>query len=589
MRTFTHSASPWMSLAWVLALATMLGGCSGEKADADTGEAATDAATDADTDTDPDAGGSDDTAGPGDGPGTGNPEGDPIGIDHERAVQTVRDNLTLHMDGLEESIDFLEDSAAVNNLYELLFGEDEEDDEPPAPAEEPVEPGAKDGEDDGFDIDLTEMRDGMIEMMVDTMMLEPMSTVADDGLSIAYAVDPAVFCEEEAEEDESEEDVAERAEDEANCVERLNANPLGMTITSDDIGDVNLSFTVGSSALEVLDLQLHDDQISAHIDMGKLKTLVEVFISAEDFELPQTMEGSVGVEVRRNDAQIYTARFVVIEDIHIEPTDDQEPLSLEMSQADAPGSITVDGQAMTIDGSLAIDPMEAGLPWQMIVDMFYDDEGETETVCETDEETGEVECWDETTEPTEPPEVDDAMVIAVPGVTGSLAYNGTEDAFVFTGVSLGDATTTVTVDGEPIIELDLNKDNGRMLDVQLGALETEDLSLVFSPDFEAQISFAWDSVQDAFEDLPDLFLGDTLGVRFAESDTPELRLLDLYGDVQIQVADGEATFWSSTMDEDVVIEEGECIGSIDDEMLTEEERDAQHELFGGWIGTSCDE
>lgn len=224
----------------MLACATILGGCSDEKSGTDT---AVDAAADADADADDGEG--DDTAGPDDDPGTGNPEGDPIGIDHERAVQTVRDNLTLHMDGLEESIDFLEDSAPVNNLYELLFGEDEEDDEPPAPPEEPVDPATKDGEDDEFDIDLTEMRDGMIEMMVDKMMLEPMSTVADDGLSIAYAVDPATFCEEEAEEDESEDDAAERAEGEADCTERLTANPLGMTITSDAIGDVNLSMTVG--------------------------------------------------------------------------------------------------------------------------------------------------------------------------------------------------------------------------------------------------------------------------------------------------------------------------------------------------------
>jgi hypothetical protein len=26
-----------------------------------------------------------------------------------------------------------------------------------------------------------------------------------------------------------------------------------------------------------------------------------------------------------------------------------------------------------------------------------------------------------------------------------------------------------------------------------------------------------------------------------------------------------------------------------DDTLTEEERDAQHELFGGWIGTSCED
>ena len=43
------------------------------------------------------------------------------------------------------------------------------------------------------------------------------------------------------------------------------------------------------------------------------------------------------------------------------------------------------------------------------------------------------------------------------------------------------------------------------------------------------------------------------------------------------------------MESDVVIDEGMCMGSIDEESLTDEERDAQHELFGSLVGVACGE
>jgi hypothetical protein len=43
----------------------------------------------------------------------GDPIGDPVPIDHETALQTVVDNLTRHIDGLESSLTFLEASGRM--------------------------------------------------------------------------------------------------------------------------------------------------------------------------------------------------------------------------------------------------------------------------------------------------------------------------------------------------------------------------------------------------------------------------------------------------------------------------------------------
>jgi hypothetical protein len=99
---------------------------------------------------------------------------------------------------------------------------------------------------------------------------------------------------------------------------------------------------------------------------------------------------------------------------------------------------------------------------------------------------------------------------------------------------------------------------------------------------------AWAFVSDAFEDLPDFLMDDTLGVRFADASAPSFHLLDVEDDMQMQMASGQLTLWSDSMDDDVVLNEGECMVGIeceDDDCDDEDE----HDLFGGIEGGTCDE
>jgi hypothetical protein len=487
--------------------------------------------------------------------------GEPIPIDHATAHQTVVDNLTRHLDGLESTLSFLEDSSALNNTLELLFGEEEEEGE--------------EEKDEGLEIDLSELRDGLIEIVCDRLMVEETATVADDGLSITYSVDAEYFCAGEPEEDESPEEEKERLEDEAECAERLEANPLVLQVTSDAIGDVNISVQVGDGAEEVLSLQVHDDQISAQVEMAPMDGMVGLFVDPDDFTLPASMAGTLGVEIRQDGEQVYTARFAILDDIAIVPDAEQDPFAFQMSKAADPGRITFDGIAGTIAGALQIDALEASVPWQMIVDMFYDDEGYWE--------------GDEWFEPTEPPDVEEAMVVSIPGVSGTIAYAASDDAYRLTEMGLGGETMTVMVDDGQIVGVDVNPDNGRTMDLVFAAPGEHDIGFTFSPDFETRVAFAWAQFEDHFEDLPTFLRDETLGVRMDESDAPELRILDVKEDTQVQMASGRLTLFSTAMSEDVVIEEGECITGIDEDALTEEERDALHDVFGSLMGATCEE
>ena len=74
-----------------------------------------------------------------------------------------------------------------------------------------------------------------------------------------------------------------------------------------------------------------------------------------------------------------------------------------------------------------------------------------------------------------------------------------------------------------------------------------------------------------------------------EEETPSMKLMrDDEDEAHIQVASGQLTLWSDSMDEDVVIEAGQCITESEAE-LTEEEEEALHDLLGGLTGGSCGE
>ena len=73
-------------------------------------------------------------------------------------------------------------------------------------------------------------------------------------------------------------------------------------------------------------------------------------------------------------------------------------------------------------------------------------------------------------------------------------------------------------------------------------------------------------------------------------ETTRLHILDIEDDTQIQMASGQLTLWADSMDDNVVINEGECFVGTDCEGEDcEDEDEDEHDLFGGIEGGSCDE
>jgi len=523
---------------------------------------------------------------PPEGPTIGNPVGQSIPITHEVAHATAERNLRDHFDSLNSSMTFLNKSDSLDNVLSMLREDESGEDEPGE--DEPSEDEPSEDESSGDAIDLSELRDAALELMVQDIMRKEAAALSSDGLTLTYAIDPEMFCvEDDVDPDESDEAREERLTEEAECTDRIAAHELRLIATSDAPGDLNLELQHGKDGTSALRAQLHDDVIAVFISLPQLKSLIEVFVSPEDFELPKTMKGQLAAEVRRHNPLMYGMRVAIVEAIDVTSAPGQDGYSLKIPASDEAGVITIDGAAASLSGAVHVDGVDASVPWQMVVDMFYDEEGHSESQCEPNPQTGDEECHDVWVDPPEAPSVDQTLFVSIPGIHGELSYTLATDEFRFAGLNLGGATTTVRVDDDRIIGFDLNPDDGRSLGLTVRETKSGDMELALSPSLDARITFAWKHVKEAFEELPDVLLDDTIGIRMNGSDAPALRMLDTGDDIEIQVASGKLTLWSVNMSEDVVIEAGQCIESIDDSMLTDEEREAQHDLFGNLNGGTC--
>jgi hypothetical protein len=600
----------------------------------------------------------------------GTPEAELIALDHDVVTSALRANLTTHIDDIDDAISTIEDSATLESMINLLSGDDEEEVEGDPTSEEDVEDSE---EDEDFEVDLSEIRDGLIEVLTEKILHESSAVTSDDGKTVTYTLSADTVCtddDEDEDQDESPEAIEERVRDFEECVQRIADHPVVIKATSIGEQKINFAITVGENTDDVLRLQIHDDLIAAFIPMGSVKSILRMLVSEEHLELPDTMVGVVGVEARREDRAHFALRFAILEDILI-TSDEAESVKVELAQTNAPGGITLNGPEKIIEGYLNLSTLQAQLPWQEIVNIFYDDEGEMYTECydnsaevescrryredclnsceaDMDRESCRNRCLDELDgqvrvaveslnacmdtipesecaledigcrearcsgetmsynevceyrswceeiyeEASEPPEVEGNLKVFLKAVAGRLRFDGNADTIELQDATLGDETMTIKVKDDQIIGVDLNPEDGRAVSLMMSSAEGGNVKFQLTPALDVRVALTLKHVWEAFvedqEDLPDVLADDVLGIRFAGSDAPTLETIGDDEGRQMLISSGTLTLSSPHLDENVVIEEGMCMSSEDDDELSDEERESRHDLFGGMMSVACE-
>ena len=539
-------------------------------------------------------------AGAGGGAGGGS-VADRVPVDATGTTETATQNLRSNVEELDASLRFLTDSDLLPEL--LAFGPRGES------AEESGQVGPEDGpggNDDGDDepivveVRLDEPLDDLIEGLRERVMVE--ADIEDDGdaNTVIYRLDPDRVCrdldDDRAEgvvtpgedgpgEDREDHDGDDDGDAEAECRRQLTETPVRVRVTSYAEGDVDLALLIGEERLEVLFVQIHRDLLAAQLDLGATRQAIELLGDDEaDADLPDVVEGVVRIELRRNGPADFTGTLSILQDIRIEHQDGDKEISVRIGETPALVSVRLDGAAKVITAQLGIGEVEVAMPWQQIVDALYSSDaggGCAGAMGHDGEPAGEVECWED--EPEEAPQVDGTFEAFLAGLTGRTSFSGDEDRLELTDLTLGAETSTVKVDDDTLIAVDLNKDAGRKAAVSVQEVRNGNLRIEVVPELDVAVAFALRHVQDVFDDIPSFMLDETLGVRLDGAATPALETV---GDEsrQLRVADGELTLWSTAMDDDVIITEGMCVAGPDDD---DEPVEGAHPVFGGIEALQC--
>ena len=215
-------------------------------------------------------------------------------------------------------------------------------------------------------------------------------------------------------------------------------------------------------------------------ELANVKGFLAVLVDPEDFELADSIAGTLAVEVRQDDDIKYTARIGMLEAIDMAPSAKQETFGLHINESAEAGRITIDGKAGTIDGQLGLDELKFTTPYQSIVDLFHDDEGKNVNVCSTDGDGNEI-CKDEWQEGTDAPEVEGTFIASVPSISGALSFDAKEDAFQFADMSLGESSTTLMIDDASLLSVDMNAKDGYAMSASIGGTIYESITLQLTP------------------------------------------------------------------------------------------------------------
>ena len=626
----------------------------------------------------------------------GAPAAETIALTHRAVIEGLRANLTQHLDEIDTGLNMFETSGMIENVLGLFADDDEEDNGDGDATEEGEEEAS-------LDIDLSDIRDGILDVLTDRLLVESNATVNDDGKTITYAVTAATLCtngdDDEDESERSAEDIANDLEDFNNCARRLNANPIVIEATSIGERKINLAATIGNNSSDDLKIQIHDDLMAGFVRLQVIKSILSIFVDAEDLDdagFPATFEGQVAGEAKRLGASHFVLRFAVTEDIAV-TSNEEEAIRVNLAATAAPGDLTLNGPENRLEGSLDLSTLRVELPWQMIVDLLHDDEDEVRTECynnsfdaeqcrRTREDcfatifertvtceagcsadpsaseaernscmaacatsmemqqdscflglSGDVlrvnqsfaeclrlvstdECgasdflcrsnicqertidysqvcqyrnWcEEIREPApDPPEVSGNLKVFVKALGGHMVYDGTTDALSLNNLTLGDETLAVSVEEDQIIGVDLNANDQRTVSASLSAAGDDDLEIQVMPLLDLQVALTlnhvWQAFVDEAEDLPDELADDVLGIKLDGSDAPTVTIINNGEETEMKMSSGQMTFSSPNMDSDVTIGEGMCMGSIDEDTLTDEEQDAMHGLFGSLTERAC--
>lgn len=335
------------------------------------------------------------------------------------------------------------------------------------------------------------------------------------------------------------------------CAAFLDKVPVRIQLTSLREGDVDAALLIGESQLEVLVVSLHESEIAIEADLDNIKaTITQIAgeFGEEDPLKDVVLSGALRAWLATTGDLAHTIGFGITRDLKVAFPVDEHEISINAEKSDEAITLHIDGTNNTIRNTISFGDIRVSFPITEGGDITCDDTG----------------C-------TEPDETFLGQgVVHIAGITSVAVAEENGEALVISGLSLGNAPATLTVNDLPILSLALNPSAGGVFDALLKATNGN-LEVTVTPSFEAVVDLAFKNLTNA-NDVPAWAVDEKLSITLDGSDAPKVLLRN---DIpsRIQVLAGRLTLSASQAGTTVTASAGECVDEVDTDSSTSNSND----------------
>jgi hypothetical protein len=415
-----------------------------------------------------------------------------------------------------------------------------------------------------------EIKDAIAELVdeLETRFFNEANIESSEEKSVTYLLGPDDLCNEALEADVSDTgelpvpgaEPAPAALD-PECVDEVTRAQVRLRVTSPSEGNVDVTVMLTAERYEPLVFELHQDRLAVTTNLDQMASSIEAL--GEDLQGLESLEGRVQFELVKNAPQDYSARVNVLNDVKVVVVEETDRVEFSLGAASPTTELRLDGNAKTISATYNYGPIRVAGPLSTFASMFEDD---VATVT-SDDGSGVVQ------EEPEPKTYAGNVEAVLAGLDGVFSFNGQTDEFTFTGIGFGDATSTFKHDGNTVLALDVNAEQGRHFDVTVKDT-TSGLEFTFSPTLDVSVLFAFRHLADQI-DVPNVLLDDQLRL-FFDGTNPSVRAMEN----GLEVTSGTLHLTSSADPTyDLEVAAGMCLlGTVEEEPATTDSLPAEDPL-----------
>ncbi len=395
--------------------------------------------------------------------------------------------------------------------------------------------------------DLAEMNSdlqGEIDKFVAKLKTEiftPANVESESDTEIVYKVPTSIVCDDT---------------DDSECIAQATRGQYRLRVTSPVQGDLDVAFLMTANRYEAIVVKLYHKRLGVSVDLAALKKAADIIDPDAAAEITRA-SGVVELSLVKNADRDFSLIGEIAKAIDIAVTEVNEDgaqpqtVTFKLDASDKTYEVRLDGVKKTVSASINFGAFRLSAPLSGLGDTVGAGNAMTTT---------------------------DLYNLVVGGLNGAFTFDASSDLLNFKQLGLGNETTAVSVNGNQVFALDVNKNSGRRFDMSVSMADTDSPTMTFDPGLNAAMKFNFTSIASRFESLPKWALNDTMAFELTGT-KPAIRV----NDAGLEVVSGTLRFSSTAVPSaTVVVNAGQCMLSSDVEPVA-----PAHDLLSSFSAGAC--